>query len=209
MKAILGEAKDLCIASVHLLNQPVIKEGIKNLAGTVTFVLGLVEIYNIYQITRGQKISADPFSNSSKWMRVANKLIIVCAKISLILSAGVSRPGVYIISSLIESVFSTSQLEYVFGPNTLFALNPWHPRHIVSILAVILSLPTLAQSTYESINWTYKKIRHYRKASTNRLEIQTGPTDSKIKLTTLFNTITSRPTLHIGNQLGRFILRRI
>lgn len=209
MNSISGGAKNLFNNSVRLLNQPIVKEGVKNIAGTVTFVFGLVEIYDIYQIARGREITTESCSDYPQWIQVANKVIIVCAKISLILSAGVSRPGVFIISSLIGCVFSTSQLNRMFGPNTIFAVNLWHPRHVVSIAAVILALPSLAQSACKGINWAYKKIRQYQDASTNRSDVKIWLTDTKIRLMTLFNTVTSRPTLHLGNQLGRFILRPV
>jgi len=207
MNSIVGEAKNLFNTSVRLLNQPIIKEGVKHIAGTVTFVFGLVEIHDVYQILQGREITTEPFSDYPKWVQVANKVSIVFAKISLILSAGVSRPGVFIISSFIGCVFSASQLNRVFGPNTIFAVNPWHPRHVVSITAVIFALPSLVQSTYIGINWAYKKIRQYQDTSTTRSDVRTWLTDTKIRLMTLFNTATSRPTLHLGNQLGRFILR--
>lgn len=207
MNSISGGVKNLFTASVRLLNQPIVKEGVKNIASTVTFVFGLVEIYDIYQIARGCEITTKPCSDCPKWIQVANKVIIVSAKISLILSAGVSRPGVFIISSLIGCIFSTVQLNRVFGPNTIFAVNPWHPRHVVSIVAVVLALPSLAQSAYKGINWTYKKIREYQNTSSNRSDVNTWLTDTKVRIMTLFNTATSRPVLHLGNQLGRFILR--
>lgn len=209
MNSLSGGAKNLFNTSVRLLNQPIVKEGVKNIAGTVTFVFGLVEIYDIYQIARGREITTEACLGHSQWIQVANKVMIVCAKISLILSAGVSRPGVFIISSLIGCVFSTSQLNRVFGPNTIFAVNPWHPRHVVSIAAVVLALPSLTQSACKGINWAYKKIQQYQDASTDSLDVRVWLTDAKIRLMTLFNTVTSRPTLHLGNQLGRFILRPV
>lgn len=193
--------------SVRFLNQPIVKEGVKNLASSVTFVFGLVELHDIYQIARGREISTEACSSSPKWIQVANKVVIVCAKISLILSAGVSRPGVFIVSTLVGSVFSTSQLDRVFGPNTIFAINPRHPRHVFSVAAVILALPSLAQSAYKATHWVCKKISHYQSAAIQ--ETNHWLTDSKIRLMALFNTITSRPTLHIGNQLGHFILRPV
>ncbi len=189
----------------RLLNQPAIKEGIKNIAGTVSFLLGLIEIEDIYQIARGREITTETCSNSPKWIQVANKVIILCAKVSLILSAGVSRPGIFIISSLTGCIFSPSQLDRVFGPNTIFAVNPWHPRHVVSIAAVILALPSIVQSAFKGICWAYKKIRHYQSSDTNQSNLRIWLTDTKIRLMTLFNTATSRPAMHLGNQLGHFI----
>lgn len=207
MNSISARVKNLCCASVLLLNQPMVKEGVKNIVGTVTFVFGLVEIYDIYQIACGREITTEACSDYPKWMQVANQVIIVGAKISLILSAGVSRPGVFIISSLIGSVFSTSQTTQVFGSNTLFAINPWHPRHVVSIAAVILMMPSLAQLAYKGINWACKKIRPHQNTPTKELDVKIWLTDSKIRLMSLFNVATSRPTLHLGNQLSGFILR--
>lgn len=202
-RSISGQTQNLLSISVRFLNQPIIKENIKNIAGTVTFAFGLIELHDIYQILRNREITTEPCSDYPKWMQVANKVIIVCTKISLILSAGVSRPGVFIISSIVGCVFTTAQLNRVFGPNTTFAINPWHPRHVVSFVAVILAMPSLAQSAYNGINWTIKKIQQHQNAPTNEHWL----TDAKIRLMILFNTITSRPVLHMGNKLSRLMLR--
>lgn len=206
MSSISAEVKRLLNASVYWLNQPIVKQSVKNIAGSVTFVFGVVEIYDVYQILRGREVSTDRCAKSTKWIQVANKTMIVCAKASLILSAGVSAPGVFIISSAIGQIFSVTALEKVFGPNTIFVINPWHPRHVVSIVAVLLALPSAIQSTYKGINWTYKKISHYQIIP--KQNNSHWLTDFKIRLIALFNTITSRPTLHIGNQLGKFILTK-
>lgn len=206
MSSISAEVKRLLNVSVYWLNQPIVKQNVKNIAGSITFVFGVVEIYDIYQILRSREVSTDRCAKSAKWMQVANKTMIVCAKVSLILSAGVSAPGVFIISSITGKIFSVTALEKVFGPNTIFAINPWHPRHVVSIAAVLLALPSAIQSTYKGINWIYKKISCYQIIS--KQNDSRWLTDFKIRLIALFNTITSRPTLHIGNQLGKFILTK-
>lgn len=208
MSSISLGATDFFHATVGLLNQPIIKEGVKNIAGSVTFVFGLVEIYDIYQIARGREISTEVSPNSARWVQTVNKVVIVCAKVSLILSACVSRPGVYIISSLAGTVFSTVQLNRVFGPNTIFAVNPWHPRHVVSIAAVILALPAVVQATYRGVHWAYRNICEYQDTPGDEPAAQHWLTDAKIRLMAVFNTIASRPALHIGNQLGQFIMRR-
>lgn len=193
--------KSLINSSVRLLNQPIVKENVKNVAGTLTFVFGLLEIKDVYQILKGRKISTEDIPHAPKWIQVANKTIIVCAKISLILSAGVSRPGVFIISSLSGCFFSTAQLNRVFGPNTLFAINPRHPRHVISLAAVILALPSVAQMTYRGISWAVQRYP----VGVSR-ESQDWLTDAKVRLMALFNTVTSRPTLHIGNQFSRWLI---
>jgi hypothetical protein len=159
-------------ATACFLNQPVVKEGVKNVAGSLTLAFGLVEIYDLY---RDRNTLAKDLT--------VEKVIRVSARVSLILSAGVSRPGVYLISSLVGCVFSTEQLTRVFGPNTIFAINPWHPRHVVSIVAVILALPAVVQM------------------------VTKGFSGMKLQLMTGFNTMTSRPVLHIGNQLCHSLIR--
>lgn len=206
MNAISAEVKGLFNASVQYLNQPAVKAGVKTIAGSATLIFGLGEVYDIYQIARGREISTEACSNSSKWVQTGNKVIIVCAKISLILSAGVSRPGVFIISSLAGRIFTTSQLERAFGPNTIFAVNPWHPRHVISIAAVVLAVPSVIQSTYQGLTWISKKICCYKKAVKDPHDANHWLTDTKIRLMALFNTISSRPILHLGNQFSRYLL---
>lgn len=190
---------------VRFLNQPAVKEGVKNIASTAAFAFGLIEAYDVYQILRGREISTEPDIESPKWMQIANKIILLCAKISLILSAATSRPGVFILSTIVGQFFSGKQLEYAFGPNTVFAVNPWHPRHVVSIAAVVLALPSVIQSIYRGMHWVYDQF-------SQNLHLQNGAgaktswlTDSKIRLMALFNTIGSRPAQHLGNQACRFV----
>ena len=190
--------------AVRFLNQPVIKEGVKNIASTAAFTFGIIEAYDIYQILRGREISSETHADAPKWVQIATKVALVCAKISLILSAATSRPGVFIISTLVGCVFSSSQLERAFGPNTVFAVNPWHPRHIFSIAAVILALPASIQSTHQGIQWTYAKICQYKNGPGQNVERRgSWLTDTKVRMMALFNTITSRPVQHLGNQLCR------
>lgn len=190
--------------AVRFLNQPVIKEGVKNVASTAAFTFGIIEAYDIYQILRGREICTETHSDAPKWVQIATKVALVCAKISLILSAATSRPGVFIISTLMGSVFSSGQLERVFGPNTIFAVNPWHPRHVFSVAAVILALPALIQSTCQGIHWAYTKNCRNENGQAQNIEGRgSWLTDAKVRMMTLFNTITSRPMQHLGNQLCR------
>lgn len=191
--------------TVQLLNQPFIKETIKKVVGTVTFVFGILEAYDICLILSGSEISSDVSTADPKWMQVANKVVVIFAKISLILSATVSPPGVFIISSLVGCFFTTPQLDSVFGPNTIFAVNPWHPRHVISIVAVVLALPSLVQSAYHGVNWVIRKIRHYEPIPSEESQQRPWLSDTVIRTMTLFNFITSRPMLHAGNQLGRLV----
>lgn len=204
MEIISRVTKDGLTAAAQLLNQPIVKEGVKNIAGAVTFAFGLIEIYDIYQIFRGRKISTEESTEQPKWAHTANKIEIVCAKASLVVSATVSRPGVFVISSLVGRIFSPAQRNRVFGLNTQFAVNPWHPRHVFSIAAVILAVPSVVRLTWQSIDWAYKTIRC--RAPARERDAAAWLTDTKIRLMVLFNTLTSRPILHMGNQAVRLLL---
>lgn len=210
--------KEVLKVPVRFLNQPIIKENVKNFAGLFTFACGLLEIHDVL---RGRAVSTEVNSKAapaSTWSQ-ANKVSLVCARISLILSAGVSRPGVYLISTLTGCVFSTSQLERAFGPNTTFAVNPWHPRHVVSIAAFALSLPAVAQSTYQAYQWAKKKVQQQHvkaqqqpaspKGALAPLTDQAYLTEAKERLINLFNTVTSRVTLHLGNRLAHALIKRV
>lgn len=209
---IVSGVKDSIIKIGSFLNQPVIKEGVKNVAGAATFVFGFVEIYDIYQSLKNRNIQPETSTQPFSWSETVKKIVIVCAKISLILSGMVSRPGVFVISILVGRVFTPVQLESVFGPNTIFAINPWHPRHVASITAVILALPAVLQGLYQGASWAYRKVVQAAKevqaeelSSTSQHGPQNWLTDMKIRLFVVFNTTTSRPVLHIGNQLVRML----
>lgn len=187
-----------------LLNTPLVKEGIKNTVSLATFSFGIIEAHDLYQIFRGREISTE--TENASWTQVAKKMVILTAKISLVLSAAVSRPGMYLISNLSGAIFSIGQLDRLFGPNTVFAINPFHPRHFTSLAAVALAMPSFLHMTYHTLHWAYRQLNQIQ------LPSLTSPnqwlTDSKVRLMALFNTISSRPVLHWGNQLGRwFILR--
>lgn len=189
MNSISDTTKSATRTIVQFLNQQLVKESIKKIVGSVTFAFGLVEIYDVCQILKGREISTEACSNDPKWMQIANKIIIVLAKISIIFSAATSPPGVFLISSLMGCFFSTDQLSGVFGPYTVFAINPWHPRHIASIAAVIFALPSVVQSVFIGVQWAHKTLLH------------NGLTDNKVRLMAIFNTATSRPVLHFGNRI--------
>jgi hypothetical protein len=206
MTAITETFKAGLSGTVGFLNQPVVKEGIKNIAGTVTFTFGLVEAYDIYQILKGRPVTTENHKSDPKWLQVASKVAIVCSKISLILSAGTSRPGIFIISTLAGQVFSSSQLTSVFGPNKSFVLNPLHPRHVFSVAALLLVLPSAGLSLYRAVN---EYLEGKAKAKVKAKADKNWLTDYRVRLMNLFTAVTSRPTLHIGNQVCRFILSKV
>lgn len=192
--------------AVDFLNQPVVKESVKRVASIATFIFGLIEIYDICQILRGKDIATDIDPHDPQWIQTAAKISIVFAKISIVLSAAVSRPGVYVISTLIGRVATQAQLERLFGPNTIYAQNPWHPRHVASIAAVIFVIPTMIQVIYLGFSWTQRKFIQLQEDD-SQIDPDWGwLTDAKVRLIVLFNTLTSRPVLHVGNQFVRYFI---
>lgn len=208
MDLILGIIKDVMQIGIHFLNQPLIKDCVKNVAGSMTCVFAMVEFYTICQIVKGREISIIVDPHTPKWVQAFYKATLISAKISLILSAIVSRPGTFVISTLIHSIFSTAQLETVFGPNTIFNINPWHPRHIISLVALALAFPILIQSFFQGMKWIYKKTRRYLSQRVIQAP-QASQISTKVKLVALFNTLTGRPVLHVGNQLAQLFLHCI
>lgn len=132
----------------NFLNHPEVKETVKNGAGSLTFAVGAWSGLDLVC----SKKKETPF----------NKMV----KVSLVVSALASRPGIFILSRVFGLCGSWERL---CGPNTIYAVNPCHPRHVISFVAALLTIPAL---------WT-----------TNRW----------LCLAAFFNFLTSRPVLHIGN----------
>jgi hypothetical protein len=200
MIAVLGFAKEAGLSIAPFLNQPYVKEKVKTITGTVSFTFGLIEIYDLGCLLRRHSFIQDTTSvRNVNWIWTAQKVIRICHSVSLILSASVSRPGVFLISSLAGRICSAPKLEQLFGPYTTFALNPWHPRHIASIAAVLFAIPSLMQLGYQGMRWTYRRISSY---SQRLNELSSGAEYStciQTKLMIVFNTLTSRPILHLLN----------
>jgi hypothetical protein len=168
------------IRSVALfLNQPVLKEEIKNVMGAATFMFGAAALYDMCEILRGRAISTE---SEKDWHKAA----VMSGKLSLIVSAAVSRPGAYLISKVAGACFSDERLVRTFGPNAIFAINPRHPRHVASFVAVTLALPMTVLAFYQG----------FRSQESDKPWL----TDGRVRLMALFNTFTSRPLLHTCNQ---------
>lgn len=184
----LESLKSLCHTPVQILNQPVIKNGVKQSVGICTFAFGVFELYDlcrVYQFRKKREMVLIP--EGTGWgvaSQNTQDFITLTGRISRLFSAAVSPPGVYLITKGMHCVFTTPQLERVFGVNTIFAVNWRHPRHVVSLAAVILALPTIAQSAYHCF-------AERRVLETPTQRIQTAML--------FFNTFTSRPVLHLGN----------
>lgn len=212
MTSILGVARSCGQATVQLLNQPAVKEGAKNIFGIVSFVFGAAVICeDVQRFQKARNISSESKKDTEQPnttptpYQTAERIAALCSKISLIFSALVSRPGAKIISTLAGCVASTSTWERLLGPNTIFAVNPWHLRHIVSIAATVLAFPLAALSVYQGVTWACKKLSFSAEspppAATPPVD-HTWLSDTKVRLMNLFTLATSRTTLHIGNQLA-------
>lgn len=193
---------------VRLLNMQGVKEGVKLVGGVASFSFGVIEAFDLLQIALGHRRW---FTDVAPGASNIEKMSMVAAKISLLLSASTSVPGLFLISKGVGVFFTKGQIEGVFGVYTTFAVNPRHPRHIVSIVAVILSMPATIYATYRGFSWVYRKVfpmapgagaAHHAVSSWTL-------TDAKVRLFCVFNTVFSRPTLHLGNQLARYLMHRV
>jgi hypothetical protein len=208
MSFISNSVRSIVQPAVRLLNQPPVKQGVKDLVGVLTVIFGLAVTYDTFR--RFHQTATNEASNAPiNAMKVADKVMINCAKLSLILSAATSRLGVIALSRLVHTVASSAQLERLFGPNTIFAVNPWHPRHVFSIGAVLLAFPFLARSIYQRATSCCSPEARSQTAE----PVETGTlTRWKINTNTLLimlfiTTVTSRPVLHLGNQLGQLLIK--
>ncbi len=209
MSSILGFGRTAINVGAQFFNQPVVKEGLKNVFSVVTVAFGFLGAYDLYQTLKGRNISSEKDANDPKWLQVASKIALLAAKVALILSAFVSRPGVIVVSFLVNFIVSPAQLERVFGPNTIYAINPLHPRHLMSFVAAALAVPLVVLTIIKSLSWVFKKVigqSNPAKSVQNATQILS---DSNVLQMTFFNAITSRPMLHLGNRITRIILLRI
>ncbi len=132
------------------------------------------------------------------WIQTANKTIDLSAKISLILSTAISRPGISLISLLAKHIFPIKYLEKLFGPNTIFAVNPWHHRHLMSFTALAFAFPLLVRTLCTEMLSFYKNQQEEYSDRCKKGII----TNAMLCYMTFFNVLTSRPVLHIENQLA-------
>jgi hypothetical protein len=164
-----------------------IKEGFKN-CGSLTACLsgGVLAFYQFY----GKSSNAYEAS-------IVNRVTLVFAKTSIFLSAATSRPCVALISKVSRWFFSKTHIEGLFGLNTVFATNPWHPRHVMSIAAAALAVPSMVHLIY-----------HTDSLSQQQRE-ERDITDEEIRVIAALNLLISRPVLHLGNHLVHRIWKAV
>lgn len=155
------------LGTVRLLNQPLVKEGVKNVFSGITFFGGIAALYQVSQAPKENDVST--------WTETAAKAINGFLIASIVLSMIASRPGLYFCR-----IATPTTLAAMFGSNTIFAINPWHPRHILNITANVLSASAL-------IKWVFDK--YVPSKATLGLIVALGA----------FNFITGRSTLHLAN----------
>lgn len=156
-----------------------VKQGIKYCVGAITFGIGAKALYDY---KRGKV-----YSKYATAERALEGTAFNLAQASFVLSATVTPVGVWMISAVVNRALSSAQLEKVFGPYTTFEGNWKHPRHIVSLISVSLALPLLVNRIVRPC---------------------TSEKQQKIARRALFVVLTSRPVLHIGNQLAQKVWSR-
>lgn len=111
---------------VQFLNQ--YKQTIKDGSGALTLGFAHVALYDL----------------ACNWRE--RNFTQLSGSVSLVLSGAISPWGVKAISAIAHRCFTPQKLESMFGRNTIFAINPWHPRHIASIAALAFMAPTIVRS---------------------------------------------------------------
>ncbi len=114
---------------ISLLNAPAVKQGTKNAIGIVALGMGGIGLYELC---------------SKK--RFSRGFSALCARISLVMTGMTTPLGVWLIASVTHWLFSDFQLEKLFGPSAVFEVNPWYPRHVVSLMGVVFALPAALQA---------------------------------------------------------------
>ena len=128
----------------HLLNTPGVKQKAKDVLSITSAVTACYGLRSIWQIYKNPPVSAEP----KPWKEVVKEKIRninTYTTISFCSTILVSRVAVSSISAIAARVASDERLTRMFGPNTTFAVNPKHPRHLANLAALIFLAPTFIQ----------------------------------------------------------------
>lgn len=180
-------------------NQPQNKEAIKNVVGSVTFVFGLYEAWDIsrecYDFYNG-RISEVPI-RAMNWKSKTLKVAGLFARISILLSGATSRPGVALTKWSFSFILNQDQLQsLVGGVATNFVTNHSQLRHQISVIACLMGIPSILKLSADSAYWLKNKIMNVIPNS--------QPDPYRIHhVMSIWNTLTGRPTLHLVNSLVR------
>lgn len=189
--SIIHVAKNCARPVVDFLNDSSHKNQVKNCLGYTVFALGIFELITALPLQKDSSSSSKPKKSTLTMTKVAN----FTTKAAIVLSAGVSRPGIKLVSWVVGSVLSSERQVRIFGVNTIFAVNPWHPRHCVSIVAAILAASSLTVYAIQAAKNSMQK-KHRVSISLFRVLVD-------IRTRLVFVLVTSRPILHIGNAVMR------
>ena len=151
--------------TLKILNSPAVKEGIKNAFGAITFFGGIAVLY---------------YNSRTEKASTTEKTLDIFLKASIVFSCIASRPGLYLCEKVIHRIATPATLENLYGRNTVFEINPWHPRHRLNIAVNVLSSAAL-------FKWVYDRYL-------------SRPASWLVALG-VFNFATGRSTLHMANDL--------
>lgn len=163
------------LGTVRLLNTPPVKEGVKNVFSGITFVGGFAALYQVSRAPKEQE--------TQHWAVKTLNLVLIA---SVVLSLIASRPGLYLCEKALPLIATSQTWAAIFGPNTIFAINPWHPRHILNITANVLSATALIKAVFN---------KYAPSKETLGLIVAIGA----------FNFLTGRSTLHLANQASHLV----
>lgn len=144
--------------ALQYLNSRPVKEGIKNSLGAISFAGGLAVI---------------------PWMRSRWSLDKTLFASSILLNAILSRPGLYLTERTFLLIATSASWASIFGENTIFEVNPRHPRHIANILAGICLARAICRPVSPQLRPAVPLVA--------------------------FNFFTGRSTLHLANDLSLYI----
>lgn len=175
---------------VHFLNEH--KEVFKEVLSVPTFVFGIFgaiglyrDVPELYSDLKG-RITKKEEESAPSWSDTVGKIIKVSTDAAILLNSLTSRPGQAIIGWTATKIVGKAQLIRLFGPNLNFVTNPYHPKHVCSIAALLLAIPGVLNTFYDEIQQCFGwKI----------ISLQ----GRGIQWINIYNTITGRPLLHLVN----------
>jgi len=177
---------------VRALNHPVVKPAIEQAFGCLPIAFLAIASYDMAVSAPQPARSPQP-----QWVRSAVKVVKILSFVSLLFSAATAPLSLTLVGVVVHLTATAPLFEKVWGPSTIFVLNRYHPRHVISIAAVILALPAVTMTTVEGATWVYRQMQH-----TSSLDSSSRLHTLQLRIMVMINALTSRPTLHIVNRLA-------
>lgn len=164
-------------STARFFNHPPVKENIKETLGYITFFGGLALLFKMARAPKPQPE-----------LTTAEKAVSYFLSLSIVLSCLSSRPGLRLCDKIFHQVATDSTWQSFFGPNTIFAVNPSHPRHLLNVIANLFALFA-----------PFKAIFNWYTSSEERQKLVVG--------LGVFNLLTGRCTLHLANASFRLAFK--